>query len=388
MMTDEEKKEIAGMLFTLLKDQKLVVEYIRKHGFTVDPKHVKAIKEHKNAPPSAPAPAPAAPGAPGQHVNPAVAARAARLKAINDSNAAAAEAAKAAAIEAAKLKSQQSAAAKNPVAEEDQDPVFETAVNCPICGHVKITNYELRAKSQQMIQTALLVPVYSGAKGFKTVDYSYLSVTVCPKCLFASPDKKNFNYPSFTGTSEEKSTLSASVILDLKDKTEERKKILPAALGNLAYFRRERSPQVAIESYRLAMARAQSEADLTQPYAYYKMGSYALKIAHIMKNNGEDESGVLKEALGFFEQSFSKSECETDELEMQVVYLIVALNIKLRELNQANSYLGVFGKLMIERQEQMKKNPSLNTQWIEKWQERAKYLWEERENPAAFDKMR
>jgi uncharacterized protein (DUF2225 family) len=239
-----------------------------------------------------------------------------------------------------------------------------------------------------MIQTAFLVPVYTGANGYKTADYSSLAVAVCPKCLFASPDRKNFNYPSFTGNREEVSSLPVTVIMNLKDKIDERKALLPAAVDDNDYFKRERSPEVAIQSYRLAVARAESEVELMQPYGYFKMASYILKIAHIMKCNGQDDTEPLSEALNYFEKSFAKSECQTDELEMQVVYLIVALFIRLGNLNQANSYLNVFGKLLIERQEQMKKNPSLNTHWIEKWQEKARYLWEERENPEAFEIMR
>jgi hypothetical protein len=115
-----------------------------------------------------------------------------------------------------------------------------------------------------------------------------------------------------------------------------------------------------------------------------------LKIAYIMKTSGEDDTEALAEALGYFEKSFSKSECTTDELEMQVVYLVVTLNIRLGDFTKANSYLGVFGKLIIERQEQMRKtqNPSLNTHWIEKWQDKARYMWEERENPDVFNKYR
>jgi uncharacterized protein (DUF2225 family) len=235
-----------------------------------------------------------------------------------------------------------------------------------------------------MVQTPLLVPVYSPAKGFKAADYSRLAVAVCPKCLFASPDRKNFNYMSFTGNHEEKSSLNMSVIISLKDKIDETRALLPDAVGNESYFRRERSMKVAIESYRLAMARAKAEAELSQPYGYFKMGSYLLKIAYIMQCEGVDDSEALREALGHFESSFAKSECQTDELEMQVVYLLVTILIRLGDLTKANSYLSVFGKLMAERQEAMKKNPSLNTQWIEKWQDRARYNWEERDNPDYF----
>ena len=69
---------------------------------------------------------------------------------------------------------------------------------------------------------------------------------------------------------------------------------------------------------------------------------------------------------------------------MQVDYLIVVLCIRLGDLNKGNSYLTAFSKIMTERLEAMKKNPALNTKWIEKWQDKARYMWEERENPDLF----
>ncbi|MDR2579109.1 MAG: DUF2225 domain-containing protein [Chitinispirillales bacterium] len=367
---NEEAREAAKKLLVLLKDPHLVSDYIRRFGLAINAKNIKEIKERRGGKTSSVPPPP---------TSPIIAAR----------MAAAAKAQEAAAATAAAAKQMgKPAANKAPADEEEQDPIFDTMVNCPVCGHTNITSYELRAKSQQMIQTAFLVPVYTGANGYKTANYSLLAVAVCPCCLFASPDRKNFNYPSFTGNREEVSSLPVTVIMALKDKIEERKALLPAAVDNNDYFKRERSPEVAIESYRLAVARAESEVELMQPYGYFKMGSYLLKIAHIMKTSGKDDTQALAEALSYFEKSFLKSECQSDELEMQVVYLIVALFIRLGNLNQANSYLSVFGKIMIERQEQMKKNPSLNTHWIEKWQDKARYLWEERENPDAFDRMR
>jgi hypothetical protein len=41
---------------------------------------------------------------------------------------------------------------------------------------------------------------------------------------------------------------------------------------------------------------------------------------------------------------------------------------------------------MTDRTEAMKKNPSLNTKWIEKWQDKARFMWEERDNPKYFPK--
>jgi len=339
-------------LFTLLQDVNLVNAYLKQFGPVINAMNIKEIKYGGKGAGLTKAAAGLAPKKPG---DPAAAAK--------------------------------GGAAAAPVAEAaEQDPIYEMSVNCPVCGRTKITNYELRAKTQQVMQTTLLVPVYVGTSGYATVDYTRLAVTVCPDCLFATPDKKNFNYPSFTGTSEEKSSLPIGVIMNMKDSTEERKKLLPAALGNPDYFKRERSAKVAIESYRLAMARAEIEAELIQPYAYYKLGSYMLKIAYIEKCEKLDDTESLREALKHFEKSFAKSECTSEEIEMQVLYLVVALNIRLGDLNTANAYLATFGKLLNERLAQMKKDPSLTEKWIEKWQDKSKYLWEEREDLSIFDK--
>ncbi len=386
MGDDNEDLEIQKQLFmilkVILKDGNLANEFVRRYGYAINVKNLKEFRAIKSGATSVTAASTVAGAAavPGG----AAAVLAARAAAIAAANKAKAEAAKAAMAQKIAEKAKQKAAAAAPLS--DQDPVFESTVNCPICGHTGIINYELRAKSQQVVQTVFLVPVYSGSSGYKTVDYTRLAVTVCPMCLLASPDKKNFNYPSFTGNKEEPSSLQASVIISLKEKIEEHKLLLPDALGNADYFKRERSAQVAIQSYRLAMARAAVEAELQQPYSYFKMGSYALKIAYIMKCEGQDDTGPLTEALGLFKTCYEKSECPSDELEMQVVYLIVVLFIRLGDFTNANSYLNAFAKLKTDRLEAMKKNPSLNTKWIEKWEDKARYMWEERENPKYFGK--
>ena len=125
--------EVKRRLGALLNDANLVNEYIRQYGPSIDIKNIKAVKEAK---------------------------------------------------------------AKSIMAPDEgvgDDPIFEIKLICPVCGREGISCFELRAKSQQIVKNKFLVPSYEGASGFKTVDYSFLSVTVCPRCLFASPDKKDWN---------------------------------------------------------------------------------------------------------------------------------------------------------------------------------------------------
>jgi len=318
--------EVKRRLLVLLNDQNLVNDYIHQYGLTIDIKHIKAIKE----------------------------------------------------------KQEPDTQTANKDSDAGQDPVYEVRVKCPVCFYPRIICNELRAKSQQILPNKFLIPIYSGACGFRTVDYNMIAVTVCPKCLFSSPDKKDFSRSGLYGQTEIKSQISNTILTVLKEKIDERKALLGPVTDYENYFRRPRSVEAAINSYRLAIARAKVEAWYEQPYALYKLGAYTLKIAKILKDSGRENIDQLKEALEYFEEAFKTSNCPLEDLEMQVIYTIVALSIKLSDFKKANSFLSVFANLLNTRTSEMKENPKLSTSTIEKWTDRAKFLWEERENPDLF----
>ena len=316
--------EVKRRLVTLLGDVNVVNEYIRQFGPAIDMKHIKAIKEN-------------------------------RLRSVR-------------------------------VIEEGvgDDPLFELMLECPVCGRKDIPSYELRAKSQAITQNKFLVPIYQGASGFKTVDYTMLGVTVCPRCLFASPDKKDFNRAAVNHGPETKTQLLSNVLMTLQEKIGERKALMKSVTNFEEYFKRPRIDEAAIMSYRLAVSRASVEAWYEQPYSLYKQGAYTLKIAKILKDGGNDNAKVLRETLEFFEEAFRTSNCPSEEIEMQVVYTIVALNIKLGDCKKGNSFIGVFSNLHNSRATEMKTNPKLNLMTIDKWADKANRLWEDREDPDVF----
>ena len=132
------------------------------------------------------------------------------------------------------------------------------------------------------------------------------------------------------------------------------------------------------------MSRARVEAWYEQPYALYKLGAYSLRIAKIVKDMGGDNREALREALGFLEESFRTSNSPTEEIEMQVIYSIIALSIKLGDEKKANSYNGVFTNLHNNRVIEMKDDPKLQTILIDRWAEKAKQLWEDRDREDLF----
>ncbi|MDG5814920.1 DUF2225 domain-containing protein [Chitinispirillales bacterium ANBcel5] len=318
--------EVKRRLLVLLNNPNLVNEYIRQYGPTIDIKCIKAVKESqkRNIPPDA------------KH-------------------------------------------------QDGDDPIFEIKAKCPVCNKEEITGYELRAKTQQVTQNRFLVPSYTGTQNYNTVDYSLIAVTICPRCLYASPDKKDFIRHQIASGVEVKSQLSGSILITLQEKIGERKALLNSITDYETYFVRPRYYDSAMDSYRLAMSRAKVEAWYELPYSYYKLGSYALRIAKIMKDSSLDDTETLEEALSYFEVAFRTSNCPAEDLEMQVIYLIIAINIRLNDFNKANSYISVFSNLKNTRIAEMKENPQLTTTIIDKWNDRAKFLWEDRHCPSLFE---
>ncbi len=318
--------EVKRRLMVLLDDQNLVNDYIRQFGPSIDIKKIKEIKELKNN----------------------------RLS------------------------------AKNTNIGPGNDPVYEIKLKCPVCNKDDISRYELRAKSQQITVNKFLVPVFSGIAPYFTIDYTLLAVTVCPRCLFASPDKKDFIYQGVGGRGDGKTQLNTNIILTLQEKVGERKAIMKPGCDTTTYFNRNRSIDAAIDSYRLSVLRAKVEAWYEQPNSFYKIGSYYLRIAKLKKDSGIDNKDSLSEALRFFEEAFRTSNCPSEEIEMQVIYLIVALSMKLGDNKKAGSYIGVFGNLLAERKIEMRENPKLSTIFIDRWSDKAKRLWEDRDDPDLF----
>ncbi|KMQ53022.1 hypothetical protein CHISP_0243 [Chitinispirillum alkaliphilum] len=313
--------EVKRRLLALLNDPNMVNDYLRRYGPVIDIKKIKAVKKNR---------------------------------------------------------------ASDSLPNRENDPIYEITVKCPVCNQDKITGYELRAKTQQVVQNRFLVPSYEGTMNYETVDYSLLAVTVCPRCLFASPDKKDFIKKQLSGPGEVKSQLSSHIIMSIQERTGERKAQLSPVSDFTSYFNRPRNFEASIDSYKLAMSRAKAESWHEQPYSYFKLGSYALRVAKIMQDNHIDDTDILKEALGYFGEAFRTSNCPSEELELQTIYLIVALCLRLNESKKAHSYIGVFTNLKNTRLEEMRENPKLNTTAIDRWNDRAKFLWEERDDPDLF----
>jgi uncharacterized protein (DUF2225 family) len=263
---------------------------------------------------------------------------------------------------------------------DQNDPIYIIKIKCPVCSQAELACHELKAKSLTANLDKFLVPRYVGVKPFRTVNYTLMAVTVCPSCLFASPDKKDFLTFSVQARTENKSQLTPFVLEDLRKKVDERKALINTP-DFAAYFQHPRGVESAIASYRLCIHRAMVEASLETPLAWYKAGMYSLKIALLLRDGGKDDEAVLKDASGYLSKSFQQSELKNPEMEYQLLYLICALYLRLGDQAQCQNYMGVLDKLKSELTKAAKDDPKITTAHVDRWLDKAKEMWTDREIP-------
>jgi len=274
------------------------------------------------------------------------------------------------------------------VGSKGEDPVYDLKVQCPICKTKNISFLGLKAKSQAVKLSKFNIPIYEGTSQYRKIDYNRISVTVCPTCLFASPDKKDFNFISSYTQIMSSSQIPRKVVISIKEQITQRKSRLPENVKAEEYFNRFRNQEASILSYELSQARAMSEAYHDNPNALYKLGAYSLKIAQLVKTDSQDDTPHLEEAKDFFEECFSRSNCTSESLEYQVIYLLVALFIRLGNLTKARTYLGSMDKIISDMRLKNKATLEGKISEAKNWDDRMKRLWEDRNQAGLFDQPR
>ncbi len=260
------------------------------------------------------------------------------------------------------------------------DPLYRINVKCPVCGQADIPCYELKSKSMLMTLDKFLVPRYQGLKGFKTLDFSLYAVTVCPTCLLASPDKRDFITMQIQARIENKSQLSQWVVKELKEKEAKCRELLSELKNPAELFQIPRGVAAATVSYKLAAQRAVIEAGLETPSAWYKAGMYYLKIARLQRDIGKDDEEALREAVKYCLKSYSTSELKNAATEFQLLYLIVALYLRLGETESCQSHLSLMDKALSDLKTKAESEPDVPLAAAEKWLVEAKDLWSRRED--------
>ncbi len=330
---------ILDRLKMLLKDDTLVAAYVEKYGEVINITNIKAIKE-ANKPDDL----------------------AAELNSLN-----------------IKPSTQDSV-------EVGDDPIYESKLICPVCHDRNVISYNLRAKSQFVEESVFLVPIYSGVGKYRKDHFTKLQTTVCPSCLFASPDPKDFSkFVEYTErTIETQLKVHSKMLMHLKDNKLDRVNRLAELNLKSPSFLRPRSVEIAIAAIHLSIYRAEVEQQFDLPNTYYKRGSYYLRIAQLQKDAGIDNTEALTNAKDMMTHAVLDSDCNLFEVELQALYLTIALNIKLGIKDE----LGGFIKMVkdIERMvtDELTENPTIKYKkkhaTMEKWEKRSKTAMEYRED--------
>jgi hypothetical protein len=259
---------------------------------------------------------------------------------------------------------------------------------CPACYRRDIAGYHLRAKSQIITETIFLVPQYSGLGQYFSQDFNLLQTTVCPECLFASPDPKDWTRQNqFTKSIiESQLSMSTKLMTEIRNQEFERKTKYPKVKEDLNYFIRPRTVDKARESIELSIMRAMLELKHQIPAANFKLGSYYLKLADIAKKQNKDSNPAFETAGKYFRAAVEKSDCPNDFLEMESIYQVVALNLFFQKKEVAAEFVKIAKNVLLQKENDVKENPKsgdmkLRLTEVDKWERRIGVLWEYRDDP-------
>ena len=266
------------------------------------------------------------------------------------------------------------------------DPIYENLVTCPICNNTTVKSYNLKAKSQIIEDTPLLIHHYRGISKYRKVNFNLLQTIVCPQCLFASPDPKDFTKVNSITERITKSQLlvQTNLLTAIRESKNSREEILGKPVESYNDFLRPRDENTAITAIRLSIARAKLEVEFDFPFSYFKVGSYYLKIADIQKSMGKDNLESIKEAARMFEAAVTESNCPKLEVELEALYLAIVTNIVIDQKNEAAGYIKLFKDLKTEFEEKLKENPrsmdlKKDFSSVDKWEKRAQTAWSYRD---------
>tara|TARA_B110000483_G_scaffold243481_1_gene333519 strand:+ start:891 stop:1850 length:960 start_codon:yes stop_codon:yes gene_type:complete len=266
-------------------------------------------------------------------------------------------------------------------AEPGEDPLYTIKVQCPVCKNRDIQAWELRSKSQVTVLDPFMMPIYSSAGDYRKVNYPHYAVTVCPKCYFASPDKKDFNVWSRTRNEFQKSNMSPSIIVELIHNMGVRQSLAEEFDTTANPLLKVRNYSGAINSYRLAIKRVETEITFGVNSATYKKANYWLKIALIQRLNNLNFDESLNLARETLQTTYLKTDFPNAEHEYQGTYVLSALELYFKNNKLCREYQSSLDRIKSELN--AVNSPNLNS--CLKWINKCKRLWDDRNREDLWD---
>ncbi|MCB9495259.1 MAG: DUF2225 domain-containing protein [Fibrobacteria bacterium] len=264
------------------------------------------------------------------------------------------------------------------------DPVFAIYLKCPSCYQTNIISHDLKSKSLQVLVDRFGMPHYRKAGRFQQIDFNLLSVTVCPQCLFASPDKRDFIARDPARAKELPARLHQGELAAILAAADERAAYLSSEGIDVQrdLVIRDRTPRSAIAAYELAIMRSAIEFSRNVPFSAFKLGGYALKQATIAWTHEIDPTPWYKKAMEHYLLCFERSNAPGFQYDGQILYLIIALSLRLNKIDVGGTYVGV-----LERTKVRVESANIDAQVLQtfdRWYGMARELWADRENPDLF----
>jgi len=220
-----------------------------------------------------------------------------------------------------------------------------TPVNCHMCGKKDIPFWALQSRTMVSEQNIFGVPRYTEALSEQQFcNYNLIRVVVCPDCLFASSDSKDFQKQVADGD-QPKASFNKGAIIELwNEKLPERKKLLEGKLSG--FFGEERSVDQAILSYDLAVITAdfifkadESKSPRARNYTPPRkaVSNMLFKAQLLMDNDRKQETEkILEEANARLEETFLYLD---NEPSIKTGFLLGMLGLYLEDYKKVGHYL-------------------------------------------------
>ncbi len=225
--------------------------------------------------------------------------------------------------------------------DEKASAMYKIEVKCPICSTITDC-YELKSKSLTVKENRFKVPFYYSSSNYEAIDFNKYRVTVCPKCFFASPDKKDFSRFNPFLRKEETSQISKIILQSIDADANNRIAILNNDVKIKNSFNRyPRTIRSTVFSYKLAIARVIQEEKHMLANAYLKHGGYIMRLIKLSKEMGENDDKILSlyvEAFHVFRDGFEQSNFTSKDFEMYNLYLLIATLIFIGRKDDAFKY--------------------------------------------------
>lgn len=243
---------------------------------------------------------------------------------------------------------------------------------------VEARRYSLRMGKMESALNFFDVPVYTKPIGnADPVDFHRLCVTVCPECLFASPDPAHFLPVVPASRSAQKPAThpahSPQARLAVMANTADRQRLAGALRES--FFTEHRAPEDAVIAYQLAIASSQAllHTSATSPGdELVRQGNYHLRIAHLQETHRDAATtDHIEHAAKLLREAFSTL---PESALPRNIYQVVATGIYLGEDREAHQYLGQLAKLR-----QQTTDPSAR-QLIDRYLVRGARAWEDRDH--------